>query len=438
MTNKYYQGRDVYVVAGTRTPFLKAKGKPGPFSAADLAVAAGKKLFENLPIEPNQVDETVFGCMMPSPDEANIGRVIGYRLGCGKKVPGFTVQRNCASGMQALDEGLKDIALGRHDIVLAGGVDAMSHAPLIYNRQATNWFAEMAACKTAPQRIAHLLKWRPQMFFNPVISLLRGLTDPMVCLGMGQTAEKVAHQFNITRREMDEFSVTSHQRVAAGMDAGYFKEEIAVAYDKNGNVYETDDGVRRDSTVEKLGTLKPFFDKKFGLVTAANSSQITDGAAALILASGDAVKKYNLPVMGRILDVNWAGLDPSVMGLGPVHATTPMLMRNNLTFDDIDFMELNEAFATQVLGCLKAWESKEFCEKEFGLSAAFGSFDRARLNVDGGAVALGHPVGASGARIVMHLLRVLRRNNAKLGVATICIGGGLGGAMLLENVDHVI
>lgn len=435
MLNKYYQGRTVYIVDGARTPFLKAKSIPGSFLAADLAIAASKKIFERLPIEPRHIEETIFGCMIPSPDEANIGRIIGYRLGCGERIPGYTVQRNCASGLQALDEALKDIALGRHDLVLAGGTEAMSHAPLVYNAQALRWFSGMMEAKTPIKKLRHLLSWRPAMFFNPVIALLRGLTDPLISLMMGQTAEKLAHRFKITRHAMDTFALESHQRLAAAVDAGNFKEEMTTLYDKQGKVYEHDDGLRRDSTLEKMAKLKPYFDNPFGSVTAANSAQVTDGAAVLILASAEAVKKYNLPVLGRILDVHWAGLDPSFMGLGPVYAATPILQRNGLSKEAIDYWEINEAFAAQVIACLKAWEDPEFCKAQLNLPQALGKLNPTQLNVDGGAVALGHPVGASGARIVLHLLHILRRNKAKLGMASICIGGGLGGAMLLENVN---
>jgi acetyl-CoA C-acetyltransferase len=432
---KYYQGKEVYIVDGARSPFLKAKGEPGPFAAADLAVLAARELIERLPIQATDIEETIFGCVMPSPDETNIGRVISYRVGCGKSVPAYTVQRNCASGLQAIDEGLKDIALGRHDLVLVGGTDAMSRAPLLYNENAVKWFGQMAATKTPLAKIMQLLKWRPSLFLNPVIGLLHGLTDPLVCLSMGQTAENIAHDLSVTREEMDAFAVESHKRLAAAIDAGVFKEEIIPAYFKEA-VYTEDTGLRRDASTAKLATLKPFFDKRFGSVTAGNSSQITDGATALILASREAVEKYKLPVLGKILDIHWAGLDPAYMGLGPVYAATPLLERNHLSKDDIDYWEINEAFAAQVLGCLKAWESPEFCREKLGLKEAFGKIDQERLNIDGGAIAMGHPVGASGARIVLHLLNVLKRKDAKLGLASICIGGGLGGAMLVENVSE--
>jgi acetyl-CoA C-acetyltransferase len=435
MTDIKNMKREVYIVDGARTPFLKARGKPGSLSASDLAVNAGRELLVRQSFAPTDLDEVVIGCMMPSPDEANIARVIALRLGCGKSVPAFTVQRNCASGMQAIDSAVKDIASGRHDLVLAGGTEAMSRAPLLFNNKMVNWLSGLWGAKTIGAKLQKVMQFRPA-FLAPVVALLRGLTDPMVNLSMGQTAENVAYRFNITRDQMDAFSVESHQRVAEAED-NHFLTEVTPAFSQTGEFAVSDDGVRRDTSVEKLATLKPFFDKKFGSVTAGNSSQVTDGAALLLLASKDAVKKYQLPVIARIVDVEWAGLDPAEMGLGPVYATTALLRRYNLNMDEIDFWEINEAFAAQVLGCVAAWKSDEYCRDYLGLEKAFGSLPRDRLNIDGGAIALGHPVGASGARIVLHLANVLKRKNARRGVATICIGGGQGGAMLIENVSEV-
>ena len=427
--------RDVYIVDGARTPFLKAKGKPGPFSASDLAVNAGRELLQRQNFTPADIDEVVVGCMMPSPDEANIGRVISLRLGCGKSTPAFTVQRNCASGMQALDSAAKDIAMGRSDLVLAGGTEAMSRAPLLYNDGMVNWMAGMASAKDWKARLKEYAKFRPT-YLKPVIALLRGLSDPMVNLSMGQTAENIAHRFDITREQMDEFALESHQNAAKAQDEKHL-QEVQFAYGTDGDYYLADDGIRRDSSMERLGKLKPFFDKKFGSVTAGNSSQISDGAVLLLLASKEAVQKYRLPVLAKIVDTQWAGLDPAEMGLGPVYATSELLKRQQLQMNSIDYWEINEAFAAQVLGCVKAWESDEYCRDYLGLSGALGKVDRARLNVDGGAIAIGHPVGASGARIVLHLANTLRRQKAKRGIATICIGGGQGGAMLIENVSEV-
>jgi len=268
-----------------------------------------------------------------------------------------------------------------------------------------------------------------------VIGIMKGLTDPMVGLLMGQTAENLAYRFGITREQMDAFSVRSHQRVVRAQDGGWLAPgggEVEAVYDASGEVFALDDGVRKDASVENLARLKPFFDRKFGNITPGNSSQITDGAAWLLLATEEAVAQHGLTPIGRIVDSEWAGLDPAQMGLGPVHAATPILKRHGLGLNDLDSWEINEAFAAQVLGCLAAWKDEAYCREQLGLGGALGALDDARLNPDGGAIALGHPVGASGARIVLHLLKTLKRNNARRGMAAICIGGGLGGAMLVE------
>jgi len=421
----------VYVVDGARTPFLKAKGAPGPFAASDLAVQAGRSLLTRQPFLPTDLDEVILGCAAPSPDETNIGRMVALRMGCGLEVPGWTVMRNCASGMQALDSAMANIQSGRSQLVLAGGVDALSRAPLLYSDAMVRWFAQMAAAKTMGAKLQLFAKLRPGVLLAPVIGLMKGLTDPVNGMLMGQTAENLAWKFGLTRRQMDEFSVRSHQRSLAARKAGHFGEIVPLVDDR-GNVHAEDDGVRPDASMAGMAKLKPFFDKKYGSITAANSSQITDGAAWLILASEAAVEKWKLQPLGRIVDSQWSGLDPAQMGLGPVHAATPILQRHGLGLNDLDAWEINEAFAAQVMACLEAWKSDDYCREHLGLPGALGALDEERLNVDGGAVAIGHPVGASGARIVLHLLHVLRAKQAKRGIASICIGGGLGGAMLVE------
>lgn len=422
---------DVYIVDGSRTPFLKTTGVPGPFTASDLAVLAARPLLARQPFEPSAFDEVIMGCIMPSPDEANIARIVALRLGCGDRVPGWTVQRNCGSGMQAIDCALANIRAGRSDLVLAGGTESMSHAPLQYNREFATWLGRFSAAKKPLDKLKQLAAFRPAML-SPVIALLRGLTDPIVGLNMGQTAEVLAQRFGINRAAMDEYAARSHLRLAAAQAEGRMRE-IEVIYDTAGNYYYHDNGVRPDSSVEKLAKLRPVFDRDFGSVTAGNASQITDGAAFVILASARAVERYKLPVIGRIVDSDWAALTPRQMGLGPVHAMTPIMQRQNLTLADLDYIEINEAFAAQVLACVAAWNDDAYCREELGLDRAFGQIDIDKLNVDGGAVALGHPVGTSGARIVLHLCHVLAQKQARRGMAAICIGGGQGGAMLIER-----
>jgi acetyl-CoA C-acetyltransferase len=425
-------GRRVYIVDGARTPFLKAQKGLGPFTGSDLAVNAGRALLLRQPFGPEAFDEVIVGAAMPSADEANIGRVVSLRLGCGDKVPAWTVMRNCASGMQALDSAMVNILAGRSRLVLAGGTDAMSHAPLLYGPAMVNWLAAWYAAKGVGQKAGLATQFRLS-YLAPVIAILRGLTDPIVKLSMGSTAEIVARRFGITRTMMDEYAVESHRRVAYAQDNGRLAE-VEPMYGPDGKVYAADDGVRRDSSVEKLAKLRPVFDRTYGNVTAGNSSQVTDGAAMLVMASEDVVKEYALEPLGRIVDAHWGALDPAEMGLGPVHAITPLLMRHKLGWADIDVAEINEAFAAQVLGCVAAWDDRAYMKQHFGAERPVGTLEPGKLNVDGGAIAIGHPIGASGARVVLHALKVLERTGGRRAVASLCIGGGQGGAMLLERV----
>lgn len=426
--------REVFIIDGARTPFLKSRNTPGPFAASDLATAAGSALLARQRFAPDQLNEVILGCASPAPDEVNIGRVVALRMGCGLKVPGWTVMRNCASGMQAIDSAMVNIQTGRSHLVLAGGVDALSRAPLLLSDAMVRWLSSWYAAKSVSERFAVARKFRLGNL-APVIGIMKGLTDPVVGQLMGQTAENLAWKFGITREEMDAYAVESHRRVALAQDAGYFDAEIVPLIDRDGTVFKADDGLRRDASMAALAKLKPFFDKRYGNVTAGNSSQITDGAAWLVLASAEAVERFDLQPLGRIVDSEWAALAPEQMGLGPVHAAQPILQRHGLRPADLDVWELNEAFAAQVIACRRAFDDDAYFKKHFGADAAPGAPDLAQLNIDGGAVAQGHPVGASGARIVLHLLQVLRRTGGRRGMASICIGGGQGGAMLVEAMQ---
>jgi acetyl-CoA C-acetyltransferase len=430
MSTQSHTTRAVYVVDGSRTPFLKVQGKPGPFSASDLALAAGRPLLLRQTFAPEQLDEVILGCIGPGPDEANIARVVALRLGCGDKVPAWTVQRNCASGMQAVDSAALDIASGRAELVLAGGTESMSHHPVLLNEVMVAWLADWNSARGALAKGRQLAVLRPR-HFQLVIALLRGLTDPLIGLSMGQTAEKLAWRFGIEREAMDRFALRSHQRLANALDNGRLAE-IEPLYASDGTHNEADNGLRRESSLEKLAKLKPAFDRPVGRVSAGNSAQITDGAALLLLASATAAKRHGLPVMGRVVASQWSALDPSQMGLGPVHAMGQLLQRQKLQSEAIDYWEINEAFAAQVLACQKAWQDAAYMCDEVGLDSTPAPIAEERLNVDGGAISIGHPVGASGARLVLHLLKTLETNKAKRGIASLCIGGGQGGAMLLE------
>ncbi len=363
----------------------------------------------------------------------NPARVAALRLGMGESMTAFTVQINCGSGMQSIDTAYRYIQQGIADLVLAGGTDSLSHSPLVYRRSAVEWFAALAGARNPLDRVKVFAGFQPSMF-KPVIGLERGLTDPVVELNMGQTAEVVAHVFNISRRDADQYAVESQLKLARAQQDGHFAGELEPAFARNGRVYDFDDGVRPDSSVESLAKLKPAFERPWGKVTPGNSSQITDGASWVILASEAAVKQHGLKPRAVIVDSEWSALDPSIMGLGPVLCSTALLKRHALALTDVELWELNEAFAAQVLACLAAWQDEQFCREVLHLPAAAGSVDRGKLNVDGGAIGLGHPVGASGNRIVLHLVNAMKRLGLKRGIATECIGGGQGGAMLIEAV----
>ncbi len=428
--------RAVYIVDGARTPFIKARGEPGPFTPVDLSVQCGRPLLLRQPMAPTDFDQVILGCVNVISEEMNPARVAALRLGMGERMPAFTVQINCGSGMQSIDTAYRYIRSGDADLILAGGTEALSHSPLLFRQQAVQWFADLAQAKTIGQRLKALSRFRPG-HFKPVIGLERGLTDPVVSLNMGQTAEKLAQLFSISRQAADEYAAESQNRLHRAQQDGIFSGEIEPAFARDGRAYDFDDGVRPNSSADQLAKLKPAFEPPYGRVTAGNSSQITDGASWVILASEAAVEKYDLTPRARIVDSQWAALDPSVMGLGPVLSSAPLLQRHELSLSDIGLWEINEAFAAQVLACVEAFADDEFCRDILGLDAAVGRIDRDKLNVHGGAIGLGHPVGTSGNRIVLHMANALHRLDQQRGIASQCIGGGQGGAMLLERVGKL-
>jgi len=425
--------RPVYLVDGARTPFVKVRGEPGPFTPVGLAVQCGRPLLLRQPMDAREFDQVILGCVNVVSEEMNPARVAALRLGMGDGMPAFTVQINCGSGMQSIDSAYRTIRAGDADLILAGGAEALSHAPLLFRRQAVAWFASLASARTPKQKLRALLRIRAGLF-KPVIGLERGLTDPVVGLNMGQTAEKLAQLFEISREQADRYAARSQQRLCRAQKDGVFANEIEPAFSHDGRIFTHDDGARPDSSAEKLARLRPAFEPPYGKVTAGNSSQITDGASWVIVASESALEKFGLEPMAKIIDSEWAALDPAVMGLGPVLSASPLLQRQGLALGDIDVWEINEAFAAQVLACVSAFADAEFCQQVLGFEAAIGEIDQERLNVHGGAIGVGHPVGASGNRIVLHLMHALQQLKGKRGIATQCVGGGQGGAMLLESV----
>jgi acetyl-CoA C-acetyltransferase len=396
-------------------------------------VQCGRPLLLRQPFPADAFDQVILGCVNVIADEMNPARVAALRLGMGEAMTAFTVQINCGSGMQSIDTAYRYIQQGVSDLVLAGGAESLSHSPLVYRRSAVEWYAALAGARNIGARLKAIAAFRPSMF-KPIIGLERGLTDPVVELNMGQTAEVLAHVFNVSRRDADQYAVESQLKLARAQAGGAFAGELEPAFGRNGKVYDLDDGVRPDSSVESLAKLKPAFERPWGKVTPGNSSQISDGASWVILASEQAVKQHGLTPRAVIVDSEWSALDPSIMGLGPVLCSTALLRRHGMSLADVDLWELNEAFAAQVLACLAAWADDAFSRDVLHLPGAAGAIDRGKLNVDGGAIGLGHPVGASGNRIVLHLVNAMKRLGLKRGIATECIGGGQGGAMLIETV----
>lgn len=443
--------RDVVIVDGLRTPFAKADTKLKNVHPAELGRAALKELLARTNFDPNAVDEVIVGNTGNPPDAVNISRVVALNAGIPQRTSAFTVHRNCASALESISDGYERIKSGTLDVVVAGGTESMSQMPLLFPKEFTNIFGRLATAKTAGQRLqalGNLLKADVQQVVEmvstgpmqktphkPVISLVEGLTDPFVGKNMGETAEILAKEFNISREEQDEYAMKSHHKAAAAQSNGTFAQEITPVFlpPKYNEVVSEDVGPRANQSMEALGKLKPFFDKRTGTVTAGNACPITDGAAMVLLMSRERAEALGYKPIARIRSYAFAGLEPERMGLGPVYSTPLALKRAGLTMKDIDLIELNEAFAAQVIACMRAFASDKFAQDKLGLSKAVGEVDPAKLNVNGGAIALGHPVGATGTRLIVTLMKQMKRQNAQFGLATLCIGGGQGGSMILER-----
>jgi acetyl-CoA C-acetyltransferase/acetyl-CoA acyltransferase len=423
---------DIAIVEGVRTPFAKAYGPLTSVPAHKLGEVAARALLQRTAIRPDQIDQVIFGNVVLPAEAANIARVIALLAGIPQDRIAHTVQRNCASGMEAITTTAQLIQLGEAKTILAGGVESMSQIPLLYNAEATALFFRLRRAKGWWQRLRTLLQFRPR-HFRPVAAVELGLTDPVSGLIMGMTAEVLAEDFSISRQEQDEFALESHRRASAAQKRCVFAEEIVpVPAELAGKEVKQDVGPRADQSLEALAKLKPYF-KEGGTVTVGNSCPLTDGAAAVLVMPGELARAEGRTPLGYLRAFNYAGCDPKRMGLGPVFATTKLLKRTGLALKDIDLIEMNEAFAAQVIANERAFASDRFAQEQLGRRDAWGMLDRARLNVNGGAIALGHPVGATGTRLVITLLKELRRRGLRRGLATLCVGGGQGAALLLET-----
>ncbi|MBI4617856.1 MAG: thiolase family protein [Planctomycetes bacterium] len=425
----------VAVIDGCRTPYCKMGTALARVHAAELGRVVVTELLYRTETSPERVDEVVAGNIAQPVDSANIARVIALRSGIPQGVPAVTVCRNCASGFESVTYAADRIRLGECSTAVAAGVESMSGVPLVYREDAKEAFVRLSRARSLLARAGAFVRFRPRALLSPVVALETGLTDPVSGLGMGETAEVLAREFGIGREAQDAFALESHRRAVAAR--AKHAEEIVPVYPppRYDRAVEADVGPRENQSLEALARLRPAFDRRYGTVTAGNSCQVTDGGAALLLMDEERARAEGVRPLGTITHHAYAGLAPQRMGLGPVFATAKVLDRAGLELSDIDLFEVNEAFAAQVLACLDAFRSPSFAAKELGRSKALGEIDPAKLNVGGGAIALGHPVGSSGTRLVLTLLREMKRRGARRGLATLCVGGGQGGAILLEREE---
>ena len=426
--------KPIYIVDGLRTPFAKAGTMLADVETVDLGKIAVSQLMARTGIDPTRIEEVIFGCVGQPPDAANVARVIALRAGIPESVPAITVHRNCASGFEAVTQAAEKMLIGRGDIFVVGGVESMSQIPLFFSYDAAKKFGALARAKNLSQRLGVLTSFRATDF-QPRIGLQLGLSDPVSGFNMGQTAENLSRDFDISREEQDGFAMASHHKAVAGRDR--LREEITPVYlpkAKKGHAFmDQDNGPRDPQTMEALAKLKPVFESGTGTVTAGNSSQITDGAAALLMMTERALRETGLTPLGRLEGYAYAGLDPSRMGLGPVYAIHQAEQKTGLCLVNAEIIEINEAFAAQVIACQRAAKSESYCRDHLMRDGVLGEIPDEILNVNGGAIALGHPVGATGTRLVLTALKELHRRNLSRALVSLCVGGGQGGALWLSR-----
>ncbi|MBX7232289.1 MAG: thiolase family protein [Bdellovibrionales bacterium] len=444
-------GRDVVIVDGVRTPFAKANSKLRALHPAELGKVALKELVNRTNLDVNLVDEVIVGNVGNPSDAVNISRVVALRAGIPQSVSAHSVHRNCASAMESITSGYDKIKAGSADVVVAGGTENMSQFPLMMGNAFVQTFEKLSMARSPIQQLtalAGLLKADLKQVvdlmttgpfqstpFKPRVAVVEGLTDPFVGINMGQTAEILAKEFGLSREEQDEFALRSHQKAVQAQQSKRLDAETTPVFlpPKYKEFVTQDIGPRAEQTLAQLAKLKPFFDRQYGTITVGNACPITDGAAMVLLMSREKALSLGYKPIASIRSYAFAGLEPERMGLGPVYSTPKALKKAGLTLADMGLFEINEAFAAQVLSCVKAMGSKKFAQEKLGLDQAVGEIDMEKLNVNGGAIALGHPVGATGTRLVITLMKEMQIKNVQFGLATLCIGGGQGGAVILER-----
>ncbi|MDQ8179173.1 thiolase family protein [Pelagicoccus sp. SDUM812005] len=423
----------IAIIDGVRAPFGKAGGILSGFGADDLGAVVVKELLARAELSGEEVDELIFGNVAQPVDAANVARVIALKAGLPKQMPSYTVQRNCASGMESITTAANKIQAGEIGLAICGGTESMSNIPFLYRREMVGIFTQLFRARSLMQKLKALLAFRPR-FLAPIVGVQQGLTDPVCGMNMGMTAELLVRDFHITREEQDAFALESHRKACRASENGVFEQETVPlpVYPEYRNVHYKDEGPRGDQSLEALAKLRPYFDRETGTVTVGNACPITDGAVAVLVASESRARELGLNPLGYLRDYCYAGLEGERMGLGPAYASAKLFKKTGMRLRDFDLVELNEAFAAQVIANERAFSSRAFAREYLGRDEALGELDRERLNVNGGSIALGHPVGATGARLVLTLLKELKRRGREKGLATLCVGGGQGAALALE------
>ncbi len=417
-----------------RTPFCKMDTALSDVGAVELGRLVVSELLQRIPIDPERLDEVIIGNAGQPHDAANIARVIAVEADVPERVPAYTVQRNCASGMEAIGAAARKIRTGEADLIIAGGTESMSGYPLLFPEKAQKKFKQMGKAKSTWETIKTAAGFRFGDF-SPVVGLETGLTDPTCDMNMGETAEVLAREWNISREEQDRFALESHQRTTQAWEEGRLEEEVLPVFlpPNYDDVVKQDNIFRTKKTLDAIDKLDPVFDREHGTVTPGNSSPLTDGAAGMILASQDLLEELNQDPLGEVECYRTAGLDPSRMGLGPSFATTALLDETDRKLEDFALIEMNEAFAAQMIANIKAFDDPDFARDQLDRDEPIGALDQSILNVNGGAISIGHPIGATGTRMVGTLLKELNRRNEDRGLATLCVGGGQGAAMSVKT-----
>ena len=426
--------RKPVLVDGARTAFVKSFSAFEDCDGLELYSRTVSGLIQKIGINPLDIEEITCGVVIPQTKNGNIARDTIINLGLPSHIHGYSLNRACTSSMQTIADAARSIISGHGQVILAGGVECLSDVPIVYSKEARKFLVKLNKAKSAAQRLQLLSSfsagaWLPK---PPAIA------EPLTGLSMGEHTEIMAKKNQISRESQDEFSALSHKRAAAAQQAGVFAQEIIPVWNtpKFDQCVDKDNLIRGETSVEVLSKLRPAFDKKYGSITAGNASALTDGAAVCLIADEQRAKDLGFKIKAHVKDALFLSVDPfDQLLIGPAIAIPLILKRNNLSINDIDVFEIHEAFAAQVLSCIKSMDSKSFCEEYFGDSKAFGLIPSDKLNMNGGAIAIGHPFGATGARLAMSLANTLQRTGKRFGVIAICAQGGMAGAMLLERYD---